>query len=155
MPSHDIPPDIVDMALRAKASARHNNSRRNLVLLAGILAGVGAAALWIFYSPFSSPQPKAKILIGLVLGIVVASVVLFWRQKYYYPNDASCPACGYSWEIREGRSVPFSERMEYWDRCPGCGLLMSDELLELALTRPSTSFPSVPARRAIQPRSAG
>ncbi len=143
MPLHEIPPEIADMALEAKALARRNNSRRNLVLLVGILAGVSVAALWFVYSPLSSPQPKTKFLIGVVLGILAASVVLFWRQRYYYPKDAKCPACGYSWEIKEGRSVPFSERMEYWDKCPGCGLLMSDELLKLALTRRSNSLPSV------------
>ncbi|MBB2776094.1 UNVERIFIED_ORG: hypothetical protein HNP28_001399 [Comamonas terrigena] len=141
---HEIPSDIANMALEAKALARRNNSRRNLVLLGGIVAGVSVAALWFLYSPLSLPQPKTKFFIGVVLGVFAALFVLFWRQRYYFPNDAKCPACGHSWEIKEGRGVPLSERMEYWDKCPGCGLLMSDELLKLALR--STG----PARKAKQ-----
>jgi hypothetical protein len=155
MPLHEISPEIANMALEAKALARHNDSRRNLVLLVGILAGVSVAVLWFVYSPLSSPQPKTKFLIGVALGIVAASLILFLRQKYYYPMDEKCPVCDYSWEIKGGSTVPLSERMEYWDKCPGCGLLMSDELLKLALIRRSTSLLSVAGRCAKEPRSTG
>lgn len=45
---------------------------------------------------------------------------------------AACPVCKHSWEIKEGRSVPMGERMETWDKCPGCGLLMADWALQRA-----------------------
>ena len=144
--SPEISPDIVNLALKAKALARRTNSRRNVVFLFGVIAGVCVAALWIFFSPVGVPQPQTKFVIGVMLGILAASLVLFLRQKFYFPKDANCPSCGYSWEIKEGRSVPFSERMEYWDKCPGCGLLMSDELLNLALTHDS----SEPMQKAAQ-----
>jgi hypothetical protein len=133
MSLHETSPEIAHMALEAKVLARRNSSRRNLVLLVGILSGVSVAALWIAYSPLPSPAPKTKLVIGVLLGILAASLRLFWCQKYYYPGDEKCPVCGYSWEIKEGSTVPLSERMESWDRCPGCGLLMSDALLKLAL----------------------
>ena len=73
------------------------------------------------------------LFICVALGLVAAALTLLVGQKTFFPETAKCPSCGYGWELREGRYVPLAERMETWDKCPGCGFPMSDFLLERAL----------------------
>lgn len=39
------------------------------------------------------------------------------------------------WEIREGSNVPITEHMPSWDKCPGCGVGMSELTLILVIRR--------------------
>jgi predicted RNA-binding Zn-ribbon protein involved in translation (DUF1610 family) len=69
----------------------------------------------------------------MIGGPYAAFVFLRFFESRYISALARCPQCGYDWEIKEGRSVPHTEVMEYWYKCPGCGLFMGDEVLKLAL----------------------
>jgi 4-amino-4-deoxy-L-arabinose transferase-like glycosyltransferase len=120
-------------AIEAKALAYRNRSRRNWVWLGGVLCGMAAAGLWLVFFPDSVANPKTSVSISVVLGLVAAGLTVLAGQKTFFPETAKCPSCGYGWELTEGRYVPLTERMETWDRCPGCGFPMSDVALERAL----------------------
>lgn len=124
---------LPELAIKAKALAYRNRSRRNWVWLGGVLCGVVAGGLWLIFFPDSVANPKTNVSVSVVLGLVAAGLTLQVGQKTFFPETAKCPSCGYSWELTEGRYVPLSERMETWDKCPGCGFPMSDFMLERAL----------------------
>jgi predicted RNA-binding Zn-ribbon protein involved in translation (DUF1610 family) len=132
-----IAPDVASKTLEAKSLARSNRSKRNVILLIGYLIGIGTAIIWDWVAPNLSPKAEDKILLGMIVGPCSAFLFLRLFESRYISALARCPKCGYSWEIREGRGVPHAEIMEYWYKCPGCGLLMGDEVLKLALTPPS------------------
>lgn len=133
-----ITPDIASKTLEAKSLARSNRSKRNVILLIGYLLGIGAAIIWVLVAPNSSPKSVDKIFLGMiVVGPCAAFIFLRFFESRYISTLARCPKCGYNWEIKEGRGVPHTEIMEYWYKCPGCGLLMGDEVLKLALTTSS------------------
>ena len=130
-----IAPDVASKTLEAKSLARSNRSKRNVILLIGYLLGIGAAIIWELVAPNSSPKSSAeKIFLGMIAGPCAAFVFLHFFEGRYISAFARCPKCGYNWEIKEGKGVPHTEIMEYWYKCPGCGLLMGDEVLKLALT---------------------
>lgn len=129
-----IAPDVASKTLEAKSLARTNRSKRNAILLIGYLFGIGTAIIWDLIEPHSSPKLAGKIFLGMIVGPCAALVFLRFFQSRFISELARCPKCGYGWEIKEGRGVPHSEIMEYWYKCPGCGLLMGDEVLKLALT---------------------
>lgn len=132
-----IAPDVAFKIREAKALARSNRSKRNVSLLVGYLLGIVAAVFWDFFAPNSSPKLGDKIYLGMIIGPCAAFLFLRFFESRYIVELAKCPKCGYSWEIKEGRGIPHSEIMEYWDRCPGCGLLMGNAFLEFTLTPPS------------------
>ena len=124
---------LPQLALKAKALAYRNRSRRNWVWLGGVLSGIAASACWVVFFSGSVVDPKTSISICVALGLAAAALALLAGHKTFFPETAKCPSCGYGWELREGRYVPLAERMETWEKCPGCGLPMSDFLLERAL----------------------
>lgn len=126
---------LTPLAIDAKALAYRNRSRRNWIWLGGVLFGTAAAGLWLVFFPESVADPKTSVAISVVLGLVAAGLFLLAGRKTFFPETAKCPSCGYSWELREGQYVPLSERMETWDKCPGCGLPMSDGALARGLHR--------------------
>lgn len=70
---------------------------------------------------------KNQYLIGvcflfdlLLFGI---AMVLFEREDKRR-QQAACPRCGHSWEIKEGLGVKPQEQMPNWDSCPGSGAPM-------------------------------
>jgi len=132
-----IAPDIASRILEAKSLARSNRSKRNVIRLVGYLGGMGVAVIWCLVAPNSSPKFAEKIFIGAIVGAFAAAVFLHFFESRYVSVLAQCPQCGYSWEIKEGRGIPHAEIMEYWYQCPGCGLLMGDEVLKFALTQSS------------------
>jgi len=129
-----IAQDVASKTIEAKSLARSNRSKRNMILLIGYLLGIGAAVIWDFVAPNSSPKSADKVFLGMIVGSGAAFVFLRFFESRYISAQARCPKCGYSWEIKEGRGVPHTEIMEYWYKCPGCGLLMGDEVLKLALS---------------------
>lgn len=138
----EIDADYARRAMAAKRQARRDNTALHCVELAGLLAGVGIAGVWIVLDPSASALVDARriALLG-VAGLVVAA---FWGARRASRNGArapACPRCGHDWTIREGKGVPMAEQMLTWDRCPGCGALMNDDLLALALTRDAQRKP--------------
>lgn len=132
-----IAPDVASKVLAAKSLARRNRSKRNVILLIGYLIGIGSAVILDLIAPNSWPKSADKIFLGMIGGPCAALVFLRFFESRYVSALARCPQCDYEWEIKEGRGVPHAEVMEYWYKCPGCGLLMGDEVLNLAL-KPST-----------------
>jgi hypothetical protein len=98
--------------------------------LFGVLLGV----LWIVVSPADYEVSTFRFFCCFAISIVAGFAYIGRRKYIYQPNSARCPACGYSWEILEGRGVPLDDRMENWAFCPGCGMPMADEVLKLVLT---------------------
>ncbi|WP_295004246.1 hypothetical protein [uncultured Dechloromonas sp.] len=128
-----IAPEVAIQTIQAKALARRNRSIRNTVLLIGYLLGIGGAIAWVLIEPNAARTSGTKMLVGLIVGYTAALVCLHFFERKLIPVPARCPECGYGWEIKEGRGVPHAEIMEYWCKCPGCGTLMGDEVLELAV----------------------
>jgi len=128
-----IAPHVASKTLEAKSLARSNRSKRNAILLTGYLIGIGSAIIWDLIAPNSWPKSADKIFLGMIGGPCAALVFLRFFERRYISALARCPQCGHDWEIKEGRGVPHTEVMEYWYKCPGCGLHMGDEVLKLAL----------------------
>jgi len=120
---------VAEAALVAKRLAQRNRSKRNLVLLAGALLAVLCVVTYFLVAPTTAVGPGA-IVLAVAFGACAAGLVILRFSARLTPALASCPSCGQSWEIKEGRGVPYAERMPYWDKCPGCGLPMRTELLE-------------------------
>jgi len=131
----EIPPGVAKLAVEAKALARRNNSKRNVALFVGFLLGMGIALFWNLYSPIAYLSPKMNLLFGIMIGAFVALLIIVLQEKCDTSEEAVCPVCCHSWKIKEGKGVPIAEQLESWDRCPGCGLLMSDALLNVTLKR--------------------
>lgn len=129
-----ILPEVASLTLEAKSVARRNRSKRNVILLIGYLLGISVAIIWDLLAPNSSPKSAGKVFLGMFVGPCAAFIFLRFFESRYISALAQCPKCSYSWEIKEGRGVSHTEIMEYWYKCPGCGLLMGDEVLKLALT---------------------
>lgn len=132
----EIDEDYARRAVAAKRLARRDNSALHLGQLAGVLAGVGIGAVWIVLDPGANALADVRrIALMVVVGVVVAA---FWgerRASRSVSRAPACPRCGHDWTIREGKGVPVAEQMLTWDRCPGCGALMNDDLLAMALAR--------------------
>jgi len=124
-----ISPSVARNALKAKALACKNRTRRNLVLLSGVAFGVALAAIY-FAIASTADAGFGGLLVAIAIGVAASGVFLFKFPERITPMLANCPSCGHSWEIKEGRSVPYAERMPYWDKCPGCSLPMRTELLQ-------------------------
>lgn len=132
-----IPPvdaDYARQAIEAKALARRNETRGNRALLAGVLGGMLAGFLWVVFEPDGGAEPGSKLWVSVVAGLLVAIYVQLFLTRRNPPPQAACPACGYDWEIRKARE-PTCQAMPHWDKCPGCGALMGDEMLEIAMAR--------------------
>lgn len=139
---NSVPPDYAFKAISAKQLARSNRTKQNIFLLLGLLMGVAAGVfITIFFPDFLREERKwivpvlmtGSIGIGLILQVVNPSVAV-----------PRCPSCSFDWTIREGKSVPISQQMLTWDRCPGCGAIMNDQLLQLAVKkRASAKSPEV------------
>lgn len=124
---------LASAVLAAKALARHNQTRRNRIRLAGLLAGSALAVPWLLLAPDSVPEPGVKLLIGTLGGFTLSNIAMELRSERLFPARARCPCCSHDWEIKEGSNVPLREIMPTWDKCPGCGLTMSDLSLFLIL----------------------
>ena len=125
--------NLVTLVRQQKALARRNQTVRNGVFLLGVLAGLVVAIVWFALAPVEGPKPQTKFLIGIALGAMLGVFVLGVHDSSLFPNKAACPTCGHSWEIQEGRGVPVMAQMPNWDKCPGCGMLMNEVLLEKRL----------------------
>lgn len=115
-----------------KAIAKRNRTVRNLVYLTGVLLGVMGGVAWLVLVPGDDPKPQNKLAIGFVCGLSAAVVALVAGARLLFPVAARCPACGYDWEIKEGRSVQPSEQMQNWIKCPGCGAEMGEAVIHEA-----------------------
>ena len=129
MSAMQVSMSLARSALAAKRLAQRNQTRRNLVLLVGVLIAVFSAVTYVVTT--RSPQDGREAFVVAVAMGSIAGGLLLWRfSPIITPQEASCPSCGHSWEIKEGRSVPHAERMLDWDKCPGCALPMRTALLE-------------------------
>lgn len=147
-----MPETLPQLAIKAKALAYRNRSRRNWVWLGGILSGVVAGGLWLIFFPDTVANPKTIVAVFIALGLVAAGLTLQLVQKTFPPETAKCPSCRYSWELAEGRYVPLTERMETWDKCPSCGFPMSDFMLERYMTNSDSSDLSLEQRISLAAR---
>ena len=120
-------------AIAAKALARRNQSRSNRALTVGAIGGALMGELWSFVEP-DGAAPYRKMLVSVAAGVLVAIYVHVVRTRRHPPPQAACPACGHDWEIRKA-CEPTWEIMLQWDKCPGCGALMGDEMLQIAVAR--------------------
>ena len=121
--------DLVTLVRQQKDLARRNQTVRNGTFLLGILIGLAASVVWLVLVPTEGPRNQNKILIGVVGGALLGSLLLVTCEAALFRLKASCPNCGHSWEIKEGRTVPAMAQMPNWDKCPGCGLRMNEVLL--------------------------
>jgi len=125
--------DYPRRAIAAKALARRNQSRINGALLVGALAGALVGWLWGVVEP-DGAAPYRKMLLSVAVGLLAAVYIHAINTRRKPPPQAACPACGYDWEIRKA-CEPTWQIMLQWDKCPGCGALMGDEMLAIALAR--------------------
>lgn len=138
---NSIPPDYAAKAIAAKELARKNCSHENLHLMGGFLTAAAVAASILFFDPFFFEQSKRWIILPLV-AVGIGAYYVLGRLLPLKASPAKCPNCLHDWTIREGRSVPLAEQMLRWDKCPGCGALMNDGLLQRALKQqPSNEVP--------------
>jgi hypothetical protein len=128
MTQADDPASIAMEALRQKALARSNRSRRNIRMLGGFLAGFLVCGLAINATGIPHWSAANMFMLCVCIGAFSGAVATA-RMRF---AAACCPVCAYDWNIKEGRSVPIRDRMEGWDKCPGCGLHMADWALERA-----------------------
>lgn len=115
--------------LAAKALARDNQTRRNR----RPAAGSALAVPWLLLAQDSVPEPGIKLPIGTVGGFTLSNIAMELRSERLFPARARCPCCSHDREVKEGSNVPLREIMPTWDKCPGCGLTMSDLSLLLIL----------------------
>ena len=125
--------DYARQAIAAKALARRNHSRSSGALMAGALAGMLLGWVWSVVEP-DGAEPFRKMLVSVAAGLLAAVYIHAIRTRRHPPPQAACPACGHDWEIRKARE-PTWQIMLQWDKCPGCGALMGDEMLQIAMAR--------------------
>ena len=122
--------ELLVQAVKAqKALARRNLAAKYWVLLALILLGALVWFIWYYVSPVPFKTGKFRAAICLFVCFAIYLILFALCRKLLIPKEAACPQCGYGWEIKEGRYVPSAEVMTNWDRCPGCGILMTEVLL--------------------------
>jgi ribosomal protein S27AE len=118
-----------------KALAQRNRSIRNWVFLSALLTSGLVFAIWYVISPTTDKELKLRVIGCFAGGGLLHYLTISLQERILTPKGAACPRCGYSWEIKEGRGVHASEVMTNWDKCPGCGLLMTEALLAKSLTQ--------------------
>jgi hypothetical protein len=127
---NSIPPDYAVKAIAAKALARKNNSLDHWYLLGGLLTATAAGAGTLFFFPITFDEVKTWLI--PVFGVSGIGLGLLLRAIHPAVQLPECPSCAQDWTIREGKSVPIAQQMLTWDKCPGCGALMNDGLLQIA-----------------------
>jgi len=124
---------LIQSVREQKALAHRNRSVKNWGLLVSFLVGGLGWGIWHFISPAPSQLLKIRFPICIAISCVGYYIWLAQYGKALIPREAACPQCGQCWEIKEGRGVPPSEVMTNWDKCPGCGILMTELLLKRKL----------------------
>lgn len=128
----NMSPDTKRQVLKAKALARANRDRRNMTLFTGVLAGLASAFVVVGLSDSNGFDVQTTTEISVALGLFVACLLVYWRSNSKDYPQASCPVCGYDWEIKEGRGVQTKDAMTDWKNCPGCHTPMDDRALRSA-----------------------
>lgn len=123
-----LTPEVASAAIDAKMLAHSNRTKRNYILLGGVLLALASLALFAWAT--RNEVGALGFLLSVALGVLGAYAFLLRFGAKLTPVEAKCPRCGWSWEIKEGRHVPESERMSNWNSCPGCSLPMRNELLK-------------------------
>ena len=128
-----VPPEYAAKAITAKTLARRNRSRDNLYLLGGLLSAIVVLATVLFFFPVIFDGTKKWLIPVLIaLGIGLGLILRLLNPATHSPK---CPSCAQDWTIREGKSVPLAQQMLTWDKCPGCGAIMNDGLLQIAVDK--------------------
>ena len=129
-----IDPDYARKALEAKSRAFRNRHHAGTPLLAGALAGLVCGGAWWAIDGADPTPAFRRIMAGTVGGMVVSMYVHGIRRLRHPPPRGVCPACGHDWE-RPRLVDGMTAFPEQWDKCPGCGAVMTTELLEIAIAR--------------------
>lgn len=128
-----VPFDYAVNAIAVKQLARSNRFKQNIYFLLGLLMGVAVGVYLAIFSPdFLQEERKWVVPVLAAVGIGIGLILQAVNPSKTVPR---CPVCFYDWTIREGKSVPVSQQMLTWDKCPGCGAIMNDELLQLAVKK--------------------
>jgi NAD-dependent dihydropyrimidine dehydrogenase PreA subunit len=127
---------LATAVLAQKALARRNHTARTHHVLAGTIAGIVGATIWVSIAPETQPNDFIKGLIGAGLGALVGYVWMFRPGGPARTTEAACPSCGHDWMLKETRRTPPQKVMTNWDSCPGCGCCMNDALLNNAAAQP-------------------
>lgn len=120
--------DLAEQVRQQKALARRNESIYAWVLFVGLLCGGIAYAAWFALDPDDGKPPVIWTFVCIAIAVMLAGLPLVKLHARLFPRKAACPVCGHDWEIKQGKFVPVNEQMLAWDHCPGCGLLMNEEL---------------------------
>lgn len=121
--------NLIKRVREQKALAKRNRSVKNWGLFCSLILGGVCWSIWYFASPASFPALKIRFPVCIALSILLYYLWLLRYGRSMIAQEAACPQCGKNWEIKEGRGVLASEVMTNWDKCPGCGLLMTEALL--------------------------
>jgi len=116
------PQELASRVALQKRRTLQYRARANWAFGASIIAGlvVGVASWFIRYErPMDSLDLKCSI--GFGAATLFAGMILF--QMLFPKPDATCPRCGYAWEIPGQRGHDWIT----WNACPGCGLKMTDD----------------------------
>jgi hypothetical protein len=120
--------EVACAAIAQKKLARSNMTRSYVRLLLGFAVGFSSFAAFVYFLGVTPMKDKNWFFFESLTGMGLGA----WLSQQSSEENAACPVCKHDWEIKEGRQVLPSERMESWDACPGCGLLMADWALRRA-----------------------
>jgi 4-amino-4-deoxy-L-arabinose transferase-like glycosyltransferase len=85
---------VPQLAIKAKALAYRNRSRRNWIWLGGVFCGTAAAGFWLVFFPDNVANPKISVSVSVVLGLVAAGLTLQAGQKISPPRLQSAHRVG-------------------------------------------------------------
>lgn len=127
----NTPDELLDIQIEEqKAIAFRNRSRRDRWIWAGLLIGL------LFSLVLMQIYPETFTRHMLVFTILPCATVGMIAEKFRFRGsdlrEARCPICRYDWEITEGKNVSQQDQMPRWDKCPGCGTLMSQGVRNLS-----------------------
>jgi hypothetical protein len=122
-------PELAQAALEQKTLSRLNRTKGNVQFCLGMVVGAAAslvAAAYVFR--ISPTEHEDWYFYGAVLGAGIGA----WVASRFRQMRAACPICQHNWKMRHDSQTRSNERMESWETCPGCGLLMADWALQRA-----------------------
>ena len=118
-------PDFVAAAVRIKTATLQHDTRINRSLAALLIAGV-AVGVGVWFLP--RPIDRDELHFSLAAGLGLATFVfggLVCRILFRRPR-AECPKCGCDWNNESRNDI---HAWLTWSYCPGCGLIMSNDIV--------------------------
>jgi hypothetical protein len=124
MPTRENQPQFAGEVAHLKRAVAQRDRRMRLILAASLVAGlVVGLACW-----FGQPvQDRDGDHLGLALGLGVLTFFLGGMLgRFLFPRPgAICPQCGCDWHAESENNA---QTWLAWQRCPGCGMQMSDDV---------------------------